>query len=195
MPNWCENELIVKGGEVDELLKFSEFGKTKKSKLDENQFVPYPEKFKKIDEEARAWEKKADEYARNITKKQKIAWYCGDLLTDAQRKAFTDKNGEKPKDGYNLGGYEWCCANWGTKWGLCEVSGVIYKEKKKLVYNFDTAWSPPEPLIKKMAEMFPQLEFALKFWEGGMGFKGVIKFKGKDILQNDTFDYAGYKGG
>ena len=178
IPNWCENELVVKG-EVKELVRFSNFAKTQKSKIDENKFIPYPEHFKELDDVHREWLKKADRYADAITK-TKRGWYCGDLLTETQRKSFTDLHGEQPKDGYNQGGYEWCCNNWGTKWGLCNAEGFINKEKKRIFYNFDTAWSPPEPLVRKMAEMFPELEFTLKFWESGMGFRGTTKYKAEE---------------
>jgi Ferredoxin-like domain in Api92-like protein len=50
MPNWCECDLTIKGPK-DELLKFRDFAKTNKSVLDHNRFVPYPDKFKRKDEE------------------------------------------------------------------------------------------------------------------------------------------------
>ena len=37
-------------------------------------------------------------------------------MSEEDRKAYIDKYGF-PKDGYNQGGYQWCCDNWGTKWG------------------------------------------------------------------------------
>ena len=34
-----------------------------------------------------------------------------------------------------------------------------------------------------------------QFWESGMGFRGTTKYKDKEMLENETFDYHGSKGG
>lgn len=94
------------------------------------------------------------------------------------------KKGEyNVRDGYNNGGYQWCIANWGTKWGPSGV-GVVPGEGN-LFYTFDTAWSPPNPVVKKMAELFPSLEFHLTFSEPGMCFHGALDIK-KGVVTNDV---------
>jgi hypothetical protein len=40
-----------------------------------------------------------------------------------------------------------------------------------------TAWSPPVPLIAKMGELFPKLEFVLRYKEEGMDYKGKMVIK------------------
>ena len=37
--------------------------------------------------------------------------------------------------------YDWCNANWGTKWNSCEAQS--WDEEGAVVYKFDTAWSAP----------------------------------------------------
>jgi hypothetical protein len=68
--------------------------------------------------------------------------------------------------------HEWHYKHWGTKWNAREVK---VKEERKgkeiwLTYTFDTAAGVPEPIIRKMARMFPKLEFILTYYvEWGSG--------------------------
>lgn len=94
-------------------------------------------------------------------------------------------------------GYHWCIDNWGTKWeigdnGLGEDVQVF---PRKLCIDFDTAWSPPEPIIHKLSELYSGLTFSLRYWEGGGCFKGHLKIKGGIELVNKQEDYHGHKGG
>ena len=73
--------------------------------------------------------------------------------------------------------YEWNIANYGTKWNVGEsniedMGGLIEIE-------FGTAWSPPIPWVKKVVQLFPELEFVLHYDEPGMSYKGVYS-KGTD---------------
>ena len=64
--------------------------------------------------------------------------------------------------------YEWNIANWGTKWDACDAElNAINAEE--VVFNFQTAWSPPEPIFSAMAEEFPNLTFTIH-WEEEQGF-------------------------
>jgi hypothetical protein len=63
--------------------------------------------------------------------------------------------------------HEWACANWGTKWNAYD-----YEERERsegrFVFKFETAWSFPEPVFRKLAEMYPGLTFdVLSYDEGG----------------------------
>lgn len=88
MPNYCEHDFWVKG-EKEELCAFLEFAREGDNILSANKFIPYPEKFRRMDEKCRKMEAKGVSF-------DKI-----------------------PKDGFNSGGYEWCNANWGEwDWGL-----------------------------------------------------------------------------
>lgn len=155
-PNWCENELTIKGKKKD----LDKFKSKLKDKLDFNDFIPYPENFRMLDEKARKHE---------------------------------EKTGNWIKDGYNSGGYQWCCENWGTKWNAsnCEVT----KDEKKVLFRFDTAWSPPIPVIIAMSKKFPKLRFNLRYWEGGMGVKGSLTLKNGKCINNQQSVYSGHRGG
>jgi hypothetical protein len=189
MPNWCVNKLNVKGKKVD-LIKFKEAAKTQSTicrnglvcetgdlerNLDFNSFLPYPQKFKD------------DDYLRVNLELQM------DIETDPNKKDELKKQWLEIKDGYNNGGYDWCCETWGTKWNACD--GSLKETKDALVYKFDTAWAPPKPVLIKMSEMFPELEFTMYYWERGQEYKGKIVMKNTVIISEEESDYHGNKGG
>lgn len=91
-----------------------------------------------------------------------------------------------PKDGYNSGGYEWCIENWGTKWNAVEAT---IDEDYDITYFFDTAWSPPIPVIHELSRQFPELYFELTFGDPAMDFSGVYEFKDGHFMREDDGGY------
>jgi hypothetical protein len=71
---------------------------------------------------------------------------------------------------------------WGTKWvgydALISDSTI----------DFYTAWSPPIPILRKLAELHKELVFTLEYAEPAMMFRGiaVAKWKGGDVLLEDN---------
>jgi len=72
--------------------------------------------------------------------------------------------------------YQWCVDNWGTKWDATNTFASehtrIDGNGKTTIYSFITAWSPPEEWVKRVAKLFPTLEFTLEYNEPGIGFSG-----------------------
>ena len=66
--------------------------------------------------------------------------------------------------------YYWCIDNWGTKWELSEL-GIEYDEEM-LELTFSTAWSPPEGVMNKLKEKYPDLSFTCFYDEPGMEIAG-----------------------
>lgn len=100
---------------------------------------------------------------REYAKSSKTPLDFNNFIPYPKRFADLDRKPINDKDGYNSGGYEWCIANWGTKWNSCDAKkSSVYNQR--LCYDFDTAWSPPAPIIRKMGELFPSLHFILKYW-------------------------------
>jgi Ferredoxin-like domain in Api92-like protein len=89
--------------------------------------------------------------------------------------------------------YDWCCNNWGTKWNA--VDPALKRTRNHARFNFSTAWAPPIPVIKKLAELFPALRLRLNYWEGGMGFKGRIIYESGVEVSNTESKYSGPRGG
>lgn len=194
IPNYVENNLKITG-DKDELKKFKAFAKGKEFWHNEinifnfEKFIPYPQEFRDKDIEKQDFEKEMLGYAQ----KQGVKSFY-ELTIEQKEEYYKIKPEHKDvKDGFNSGGYEWCClAGWGTKWNSCEA--VLSESDKNLIYDFDTAWSPPIPVIAKASELFPKLKFVLRFWEGGNGFQGKYVWKNNVLLEQTDKEYSGNRG-
>lgn len=68
--------------------------------------------------------------------------------------------------------YDWDIANWGTKWNsyACHVRD---RTASSVLFEFQTAWSFPEPIFEALAERYPELIFETEtIDEGGGEFVG-----------------------
>ena len=76
--------------------------------------------------------------------------------------------------------YDWCVAEWGTKWnagGNNEDLQVDYDEDVDdegiALFTFDTAWAPPLGVMQKLMDDHPELSIECRYLEPGCGFFGV----------------------
>jgi len=186
MPNHCENDLYVWGNPV----LVAEFLKkhAPEGKFDVNTIIPYPEYWRVADEAMNAWE---DKYHAFLTE-------SGGYSPEGYEE-FCKLNGQRPQDGYNQGGYEWCCANWGTKWGAYRHKFTIVSETPthmRVKLQFDTAWAPIKlDVYCLLSEMHPRLTFRNDFFERGMQYKGRYKVKNGAVLIETQSEYKGRRGG
>ena len=79
--------------------------------------------------------------------------------------------------GYAPAGYNWERHHWGCKWGACHAA-LVDKWEGGVFYEFDTAWSPPLPLVQHVSRVWPTLVFVLDYEDPRMGFKGVSRAEG-----------------
>jgi hypothetical protein len=145
MPNHISN--IVKFQSPDDDYKAEDAAfkliqtlmKTDESPFDFNVLIPYPEVWSVADE--------AHRKARDNAYKDKT--FAGfDSL---------------PVDGFNHGGYEWCCTNWGTKWNAYDIA---YQWD---TVTFNTAWSTPEPIWRELSRRFPTLNLVVDYADEDTG--------------------------
>jgi len=179
MPNHCYNQLWISGPDDDVKVFKDLAGLSKEApELRFNAFVPYPEKWEQMDAEM-----------REIRKLQGLA--CAKAAD-----AYEAKWGTR-SDGYNDGGYQWCCENWGTKWGAYNVGLMGWLGYT--VVLFKTAGSPPRPIMDAMAKAFPTLELELQWSEQGGAFHGYRTLRTEDGVQQSTGaqwdNYLGLMGG
>ena len=175
MPNHCETDLYIRGDKE----KVAEFAKW----LEEIEpmgrdicraLIPYPEHFSQRDAEAAvfSWSSKEDE----ATKK-------------AAREAYVAKYGSD-KDGYTLGGYQWCVQTWGTKWGVYETDFTPHT-KRGALFSFQSASSPPaDRVFQALSEKFPDLTFEIEYFEGGAAYCGGMTFYSKPECEDYEFEFG-----
>jgi len=71
--------------------------------------------------------------------------------------------------------YDWRVVHWGTKWNASDVE-LDFDSPRQLKVRFNTAWSPPMPIIEKIAEMFPFASISLD-WEEEGGYYGNTEYE------------------
>jgi len=156
MPNWCQNNLYIKGSPenlrdfVAKVTNTPEKENGRKYDILQN-LLPIPQE---LTDTVSGWS--ADEDVQTEREKQYEA--------------------NKAKYGYK-DWYDWQYANWGTKWGDHETfladEGFAHGQ---IEFAFDTAWGPPIEGIAKISVLFPELSFGLAYVEQGMDFFGVTTF-------------------
>ena len=68
--------------------------------------------------------------------------------------------------------YDWCIANWGTKWDLCECTATR-NDDNSVTLTFDTAWAPPIDAYETLEGQGFEIEAF--YYEPGMAFCGIYE--------------------
>lgn len=198
MPNWCENDLTVHGpaNEINRMLEFvsNKAGEDgKETVFDFNKITPYPEKFVEMDKRYREFGIRCNAIFSAYGEGQESE---RNQRLEALLQEFGAQPGEHFTDGYNSGGYQWCNANWGTKWNAC---GATLEERDQnddeVILHFDTAWAPPIPVIEKLAAIFPGLDFCHEYYEQGMAICGSARYSAGKCERSTQGEYYGMRGG
>src|SRR5699024_1576954 len=63
--------------------------------------------------------------------------------------------------------YDWCVAHWGTKWNSYVGH---FEDLASGYFEFSTAWSVPEPIFAKLAEILPEHTIEIHSEDEGGGF-------------------------
>lgn len=86
--------------------------------------------------------------------------------------------------------YDWSNENWGTKGNSEDAICENYEDE--LSYNFYTAWSPCEPVIRTLAEMFPEAKLSFQFEEPGCCYFGEQEYENGHMTYSAEGDYHEY---
>ncbi len=136
MPNWVNNIIIIRTNNKEAIIKFLK-RHIKDERFDFNTVIPEPET------EADC----PDEYNLNKTK------FDVGLEHEPDREWFN--------------WYNWRIDNWGTKWNSFDKLYIDYgkiieaENFIEIKINFQTAWSAPFPVFKKLLEMYSNLSDAM----------------------------------
>jgi hypothetical protein len=220
MPNWCENELTIRGkGGVLACLEAirGEPDEDGPRHVDFQKIVPMPAVLEGtvagstsdlgrvllgddvMGQEllSRGWVKD-----KGITDLEGLRLYIQEKHTAAEAEGIRAIRAYQ-----ETGCYDWCewragtLANfysdghWGTKWNACYFDPLDNTTDQRAVIGFDTAWSPPVPVIMELSRQFPKLAFTLRYWECGCGFRGILRVKAGKVLYAANYDYKGNRGG
>ena len=150
MPNWCYNRVTVyaDSDQVEQLKEIYEIFDKHPDPF--NQILPIPD-FKNIPNEKGELPKLEQHFNPD-----------GSLFYETYN--FPDgKNDDR--------WYMWCVNNWGTKWDACDKT-VEYEDSEILALTFNTAWSPPEGIVEKLRERYPELNFQCFYDEPGCEIAG-----------------------
>lgn len=176
MPNHCETDMYIRGAkeDVDAFAKWLEEIEPLNRDIC-RALIPYPEQYTKMDEELGAiYKLTGDEHK----------------ATEAAYMTKYGQTGAYPKDGYNDGGYEWCCTHWGTKWGIYDVEYDPHTRRGALL-SFRSAWSPPSTAVfQALSEKFPNLTFELEYFEGGAAYCGGMTFYSKSECEDYECEFG-----
>jgi len=94
--------------------------------------------------------------------------------------------------------WAWRIANWGTKWPAISVDAGehrVYKVSAEVTLHFNTAWSPPIPVVLAASLRFPRREIELRYFECGVGFHGIFRAESGQVLDARCVEYFGGRGG
>ena len=150
MPNWCYNRVRIDADsdQVDKLKEIYEIFENHSDPF--NQILPIPD-FKNIPNEKGELPK----LEQHKNDKGEVVW---------ETYNFPDgKNDDR--------WYHWCIENWDTKWEP-DMLGIEVQDYDTLEISFNTAWSPPEGVITKLREKFPELTFQCFYDEPGCEIAG-----------------------
>lgn len=161
MPNWCENILTITGPQ-ETLSRFRKENRGKANGREESELL-----FSKV-------APIPDSLAETVSPHRKRS-------LDETLLALVGKR--QPLDWF-----EWCVSNWGTKWEPnCQPD--VEESDGELVYNLDTAWSPPLPWMEKASKQYPDLEFSIKYGDPSMDFSGAMTVKGGYVTNEASGGY------
>lgn len=184
MPNHVTNIIEIKGNPdrvkaLFEAVKNDEYGL---GSIDFNKLIPMPpeldiEESSQTDRGLKAYKEFIEVYTFNGKKDD------FDLLNIPQKaeQAFLRVRPDIDRTAWNLGRqafqneqkygaatwYKWRTRNWGTKWNAYGYEGGVQFDGKSL--RFLTAWAPPQPIVAKLAEMYPDLDFTHQFASEDIG--------------------------
>lgn len=155
MPNWCDNSLTVTGPR-ERVLAFDKAlqGRADKDESDSSEGQRRFSSLLPVPEEVEK---------------------AGDYPPPSSNEPWNS-----PKYGYG-----WRILNWGTKWDAhIELTGIANQGDglATAYYVFQTAWSPPEPWLIKVAQDWPDLRFTLFYYEPGQFFAGEVYAEGGEIV-------------
>lgn len=183
MPNWCENLFKIEG-EPEKVLELI-------SKLTGKSIGNFDELNKISDE------KEIPFFFQNTfpTPLALIDTMAGNYPAGSdEEKALNELQLNNKKEYGYKNWYDWRIANWGTKWDV-ESAKIYdlwqYGNNALVIFEFDTAWSPPNEWLLKTSKSFPELTLTCRYEEPGIGFEGRYSACNGEVLEDISQEHIG----
>jgi Ferredoxin-like domain in Api92-like protein len=189
MPNWVYNGLTIEGN-PEEI-----------NKLVAQMNKPYTQVHDNWNMQTQQMEKKLFTYPNPIFAFHNIYNHTQDGVSDEEYISQPQhKSGESFDEMFKGNDwYSWNVRNWGTKWDVAvhsdkeysdtNVEGPVPNGENAVVhYNFNTAWSPPFPVIAKLSAQYPSLLFTHSY-EEETGWGGECEFLRGEQLDGSEYGW------
>lgn len=174
MPNWIQTEIELSGSEAD-IKSVIDLIRNEQGDVDFSKIVPYP----------KYWECPEKYFIKPTDIEVKQFGF-----SDKPRLHSSKFSIDVMEDYPYLDWYNWQVDNWGTKWNANDsyvISNYI---------SYQTAWCFSEPILKKLSELFPNVEFLFKYADedigsncgSGVATNGKVIFD--DLSDNDSIELA-----
>jgi len=162
MPNWCLNTLTIEAESKDKLEEVLAFIKSEDEPFSLEKIHPIP---------------------------QEIADTPHKSTEDGIERIAGLLNGEV-KDYRDW--WEWSLAEWGCKWDIEGGEVIDMDEDNLIALSFDSANSPPIPIVQRLNEKYEDVDFTLRYFEPGCCFGGIFS-KSDDTRYDDQIDADAYQ--
>jgi hypothetical protein len=205
MPNHTANNFTITGPK-DTVLAFIERAKeTNPDELDPkqlslNSFIPMPSELKHTTSPTRIQTQEEIDATWAEWKRKKAISELGSYeqhrpfglgLTRQQYDELISKYGA-------TNWYDWCVANWGTKWDCYEVGAWNINDHRDHTISaticYETAWSPVTEFWCKVSEMYPECEFFHEFADEGGGFLGHETIVNGEVTDTEEIEWDSDEG-
>ena len=79
--------------------------------------------------------------------------------------------------------FAWRRRNWGTKWNAMWPTREGDSQAGRATYSFATAWAPPEPWLRTVSSLHPELVFELEFIEEFLQGSGGAHYIAGELVE------------
>ena len=201
MPNHVENHIEFSGDKqrIDAMLeqiKDDEYGI---GTIDFNKIIPMPESLNieagsKTDRGLKAYRDFIEVYTFGCSVEDALKALVN--IPEKSEEIFLHQRTDIQRDEWELGKtawqniqiygaptwYDWAIGKWGTKWNAYGYDGYTdYSACDEL--TFQTAWSAPHPILKKLSEMYPDVSLKHQWADEDIGMNcGERTYLGGKII-------------
>lgn len=83
--------------------------------------------------------------------------------------------------------YQWQIEHWGTKWDMYDGTTVDTSDPLAVHYFFETAWSPPIPIVYKLSALYHDVTVTISYLEE-QGWGGELTLRNGEIIAEKSWD-------